>query len=226
MFEEFTTSPSSYDDPVTAPLDSIEVRGFRSIAELTLPLSSPVTLLVGANGSGKSNLIATFELLGRTVDGSFQRELLRSGGLAAQLHRSPTGDDASEVGITVWGQSVQDWQGEHIKNGYSVIVEAAHKDSALLTETTYTHRVDQFATPFTRQLPAGRESHLVDAAEEHAANRYVLDVLTNGSCARSGPSPPSSTTSSCNRCTTPSSCGGGSRGWTGSSPDRRSARGP
>lgn len=162
---------------MTAPLASLQVRGFRSIADLTLPLSSPVTLLVGANGSGKSNLIAAFELLGRIVDHSFQEELLRSGGLAAQLHRSPTGEDATSLEITMWGEPGTDWRGERIRNGYSVTVTAGHEDSALLAERTFTHKADLYPTPYENRLGTSRESRLKEAAEEHQANRYVLDVL-------------------------------------------------
>lgn len=163
---------------MTVPLASIRVTGFLSIADLTLPLTSDVTLLVGANGSGKSNVIAAFELLGRIVDGSIQEELLRRGGLAAQLHRSPKGDDARRATLEVWGEGNTDFAGHEIKNGYRVRLEMAHDDSAILNETTFTHRVDEFPTPYERKLQASRESQLRRAVQEHEANRYVLDVLT------------------------------------------------
>lgn len=163
---------------MTAPLASIEISGFRSIEHVALPLNSPVTLLVGANGSGKSNLIAAFELLGRIVDGSFQEELLRRGGLAAQLHRSPTGADARQVEMSVWGETRRDWHGDEIRNGYKVQLQAASDDAALLLETTRTHKVDLYQEPYERRLQAGRESRLEEAAALHVANQYVLDVLT------------------------------------------------
>ena len=44
-------------------IDWITVEGFRSIAQVErLPLKS-VNILIGANGSGKSNLIGVFALL-------------------------------------------------------------------------------------------------------------------------------------------------------------------
>lgn len=159
------------------PLSSIRIRGFRSIVDVELPLSSPVTLLVGANGSGKSNIVAAFELLGRIVDRSFQEELLRRGGLAAQLHRSPSGADASEAELSVWGEVHEGPHGAQFRNGYVARLQAATDDSALLLETTRMHDVDRYDQPYDRHLPAGRETHLHEAARKHPANQHVVDVL-------------------------------------------------
>ena len=46
-----------------ARLDSLSVRGFKSIREMdSLPLTK-LNLLIGANGSGKSNFLELFKLL-------------------------------------------------------------------------------------------------------------------------------------------------------------------
>ncbi|MFN6066373.1 MAG: AAA family ATPase, partial [Pseudanabaena sp.] len=43
-------------------LKHISIKGFKSIKELDLDLS-PINVLIGANGSGKSNFISFFKLL-------------------------------------------------------------------------------------------------------------------------------------------------------------------
>ena len=43
-------------------LKNLKIRGFRSIKEMTLELR-PLNVLIGANGAGKSNLIAFFKLV-------------------------------------------------------------------------------------------------------------------------------------------------------------------
>lgn len=43
-------------------IDQVTIKNFKSIRELTLPLN-PVNVLIGANGSGKSNFISFFKLL-------------------------------------------------------------------------------------------------------------------------------------------------------------------
>ena len=48
-------------------LDRIKIEGFRSIKELELDLT-PINLLIGANGAGKSNFISFFRLVQMIFD--------------------------------------------------------------------------------------------------------------------------------------------------------------
>ena len=43
-------------------IDFVKIQSFKSIREFHLPLK-PINILIGANGSGKSNFIAFFEFL-------------------------------------------------------------------------------------------------------------------------------------------------------------------
>ncbi len=166
---------------MVAALSSLKVQGFRSIESLNLDLSSNVTLLVGANGSGKSNIIDAFELLGRIVDGSLQSHLLRHGGMAAQLHRSATGQDAHDLVLEAWSQSAEFLKGgkpRRVQNGYEARLRASAGDEATLYERTFTHQVDHYPEPYDVPLGAARESQLPDVADEHPATRYLLEALT------------------------------------------------
>ena len=62
---------------MTAALGRLVVEGFRSIRSLELELTTDVTVLIGANGSGKSNLVSALELVSRIWDDSFQEYLRR-----------------------------------------------------------------------------------------------------------------------------------------------------
>ena len=66
-------------------LDRIEVSGFKSIRELKLDLHS-LNVLIGANGSGKSNFISLFEVLNNAVAGNFQLFVARKGGAESFLY--------------------------------------------------------------------------------------------------------------------------------------------
>ena len=71
---------------VATPLDWISVEGFRSIARLErLPLG-PINVLIGANGSGKSNLIQVFALLRAWHLGRLDEYVDRTGGGNRNLH--------------------------------------------------------------------------------------------------------------------------------------------
>jgi len=60
-------------------LDRIQIKGFKSIRELDLPLGD-LNVLIGANGSGKSNLIQVFELLNYIVNQRLQLYVGQAGG--------------------------------------------------------------------------------------------------------------------------------------------------
>ena len=63
-----------------AALDWITVEGFKSIKRIDrLPLA-PINIVIGANGSGKSNLIGVFSFLREIRSGRLQEYVIRSGG--------------------------------------------------------------------------------------------------------------------------------------------------
>ena len=57
-------------------LKNVTIKGFRSIKEVTLELR-PLNILIGANGAGKSNLIAFFKLVNELMAGRLQQYIGR-----------------------------------------------------------------------------------------------------------------------------------------------------
>jgi predicted ATPase len=70
-------------------LETLSLRGFRSIKELDNFTLGPITVLVGANGSGKSNLIGLFRLMNYVMQGGLQSFLQSGGGGSNFLHFGP-----------------------------------------------------------------------------------------------------------------------------------------
>ena len=66
-------------------VDSIRIRGFKSIHDLEVELR-PVNVLIGANGSGKSNFIGAFSFLQEIRSGRLQTYVIRAGGADRVLH--------------------------------------------------------------------------------------------------------------------------------------------
>ena len=50
-------------NPVAPMIESLRIRGFRSLADIVLTDLTPATVLIGANGSGKSNILQFLHLL-------------------------------------------------------------------------------------------------------------------------------------------------------------------
>lgn len=66
-------------------LDSLEVEGYKSIRSATIDLGA-INVLIGADGSGKSNLLGLFGLLADLADRRLQLHIARQGGADAILH--------------------------------------------------------------------------------------------------------------------------------------------
>ena len=67
-------------------LDSITVRGFRSIASIENLKLGAINVVIGPNGSGKSNFIGVFSFLHAIREGHLQEYVIRAGGAEKILH--------------------------------------------------------------------------------------------------------------------------------------------
>ena len=66
-------------------LGRIFLRGFKSIRELDLKMH-PINILIGANGSGKSNFISLFTFLKSLCEGKLQSHLEKQGFASSFFH--------------------------------------------------------------------------------------------------------------------------------------------
>ena len=67
-------------------LDSITIKGFKSIAAIEKLKLGAINVLIGPNGSGKSNFIGVFAFLNAICDGQLQEYVARAGGAGRILH--------------------------------------------------------------------------------------------------------------------------------------------
>lgn len=70
-------------------LETFSLEGFRSIKQLDNFTLGPITVLIGANGSGKSNLIGFFRMMNDMMLGGLQSFLQSGGGASNLLHFGP-----------------------------------------------------------------------------------------------------------------------------------------
>jgi predicted ATPase len=66
-------------------MDYIEIKGYKSIREAKVELT-PINILIGANGSGKSNFISFFEFLNRLYNQNLKEYIALNGGSEKILH--------------------------------------------------------------------------------------------------------------------------------------------
>ncbi|NOK09828.1 AAA family ATPase [Corallococcus exercitus] len=70
------------------PLTRLDIAGYRSVRQLHLELG-PVTVVVGPNGSGKTNLYRALYLLAAAADGRLARTLAEEGGTPSVMWAGP-----------------------------------------------------------------------------------------------------------------------------------------
>ena len=73
------------ESAVLERIESIHVKGFRSLADVKLDNIPNPMVLLGANGTGKSNVLRFFEMLRETYQHGLTRFVLRRGGADDQL---------------------------------------------------------------------------------------------------------------------------------------------
>jgi energy-coupling factor transporter ATP-binding protein EcfA2 len=69
-------------------LHRIALNGFKSIKQLDLQMN-PINILIGANGSGKSNFISVFTLLRNLSEGRLQNYIEKQGFASTFFHFGP-----------------------------------------------------------------------------------------------------------------------------------------
>ena len=79
-------------------LESISIKGFKSIRDVEVELRD-VNVLIGANGSGKSNFLEVFSFLQAIDAGNMQRYVARAGGADRLLHFGSKTTDMIEIGM-------------------------------------------------------------------------------------------------------------------------------
>ncbi|MCB1741802.1 MAG: AAA family ATPase [Gammaproteobacteria bacterium] len=72
---------------------TLAIENYRSLRRVALPMAA-LTLITGANGSGKSNLYRALRLLAETARGDVVAALAREGGLASTLWAGPEAPSA------------------------------------------------------------------------------------------------------------------------------------
>lgn len=85
------------------PIRVVDVEGYRSLRRVRLPLDD-LTVFVGANGVGKTNLYRALQLLQAAAAGTLSREIAAEGGMAAALwtgRRSPGKPVRIRLGVEV-----------------------------------------------------------------------------------------------------------------------------
>jgi predicted ATPase len=131
-------------------VDRIEVDGYRSLRKLRLGLGR-VTVIVGQNGSGKTNLYQSLHLLSAAARGSFARTIASEGGMGSLLWAGGRKKGPVRVGLSVrleeWDYSIEFGLPEPTQSVFQF-------DPWIKTEILRLHQQDSPVTMLDRKGPS------------------------------------------------------------------------
>jgi predicted ATPase len=150
-------------------LDTITVKGFKSIASIEMLKLGAINVLIGPNGSGKSNFIGVFSLLKAICEGQLQDYVARAGGAEKVLHFGSKVTQALEIDVIFSNQTGQ----------YRINLEPTETDRLYPSfEKIQAGRARKsifLATPDDEaRFPRRAEADISDPRNERPA-RFVLD---------------------------------------------------
>lgn len=149
------------------PLDKITVKGFKSIRQLeNFPLSS-LNLLIGANGSGKTNFISVFKLLNQIIEENLQVFVSQQGGSDTLLYFGQKRTERLELKL------------EFGINGYECVLIPAVGDTLIFeSEQVWFHDKTRYTNPYVEGLGGGqRETRLLEISRTSRAMTIADHVL-------------------------------------------------
>lgn len=140
----------------TDALDFVTIKGFKSVSLLDKVELRPVNILIGANGSGKSNIIGVFSFLHQIREGRLQDFVRKSAGADQMLHFGSKTTSEMLFWISFAGN----------KNSYRILLKPTADDSLYpaLEEIGYWDKA-RHPKPFTDLLSPredGREAGISD----------------------------------------------------------------
>ena len=141
-------------------IESVHIRGFRSLADVKISGLPPATVLIGANGSGKSNIMRFFEMLSWMLRTRRLGEFIaQQGGADDQLFggNRVTPRMEAEIAINTTGG----------RNEYGFKLSYAHPDRFIFSEEAFRFSEHDYPTEAPWQyLDSGHlEAKIIEASQ-------------------------------------------------------------
>ena len=158
-------------------IDSVHIRGFRSLADVKINELPGVAVLIGANGSGKSNIIRFFEMTSWMLRSHRLGEFTQlQGGADDQLFGGNKVSPRMDATVTM--------RTDAGRNDYRFALAHAHPDRFIFTEEAFRFSRDNLQTDAPWQfLGSGHlEAKIVEAAqspEPSDVNQTTARIIVN-----------------------------------------------
>ena len=160
-------------------ITKIEISNFKSFDNLSIHLSD-FNLLVGANASGKSNLVQAFQFLRDIVNHGLENAISLQGGVEYLQNIKIAQSQPLSFHIIMQGESEGFWSGRHRKPESIKIHEIDYKFSLRFdeNESGYTVDQDRMILIYSSEVPVD-DGEKTDASEKFSAKFFNLDGTLN-----------------------------------------------
>ena len=165
----------------TTGLESLSIKGFRSLADVNLTGLGATTVLIGPNGSGKSNFMRFFEMMSWMLRSRSLGEFVeRYGGADDQLYGGNATTPRMEAQLTLRTESGQ--------NDYRFSLAHVHPDRFMFANEEFRFSRSDWCgeAPWTPLGSGHREAQIVEAAHSSSARdvnpttaRVIVHLLRN-----------------------------------------------
>ena len=144
-------------------ITEVSIEGFRSLKRIQGVKLNDLNILIGANGSGKSNFIGFFQMLGYALTESLQRFIQTRGFGDSMLFMGSKNTPILKANL-----ELDSGQGE---NHYEFTMAYATPDTLIYTQEQISYQPADRDKPYYQNLEVGgKESALIRTARESAEN--------------------------------------------------------
>ncbi len=149
-------------------LDTITIKGFKSIASVEKLKLGAINVVIGSNGSGKSNFIGVFAFLHALREGHLQDYVIKAGGADKVLHFGAKVTKTLQIHISF----------ENEVNQYEINIEPTNADELVpQSEAVFFWDKARFPQPYNEAVPrVDKEAGISTSKPTRTAN-YVRGHL-------------------------------------------------
>jgi predicted ATPase len=148
-------------------LDTITVKGFKSIRQIDLLKLSPINVVIGPNGSGKSNFIGVFSFLHAIREGRLQEYVIKAGGADKVLHFGAKRTTEIEIGMSF----------QEDTNQYKLRLGRSSADQLVPLEEVVSYWNKEYPKPYDRILSVRGNEAGISASNLDPIAGYVRGHL-------------------------------------------------
>lgn len=148
-------------------LDTITIKGFKSIASIEELKLQAINIVIGPNGSGKSNFIGVFSFLHAIREGHLQEYVIKAGGAEKVLHFGSKVTDALSLHISFEGNV----------NQYEIALQPFGLDQLFPNSEAVYFWNSHHAKPYRKALVPQRMEAAISGPKAGKIGAYVREHL-------------------------------------------------